>query len=638
MKGYTGRMLEVNLTTNKITEIPTERYLRDFIGGRGVAAKILYDNVRPKTNPLSEDNLLICSSGPLSGTSALGSSRTHFTFKSPLTGIYGSSNGGGHFSAELKYAGFDAVIVRGKSEKPCYIYINNGRGEIKDAGAYWGENTFSTGEKIKRDLSESNAQLFTIGQAGENLVKVSSIITTGSFLEGKAAARCGGGAVMGSKKLKAIVVRGTMPVEVSHPEKFQAEVDDTIEILKSDPASAIRAPKYGTTQLITSLGKSGSLVTNNYQIGKFDREVDINGDTLNEEYFWKAHACFSCWLRCCRYVTIDSGPFKGFCGKGPEFETLSMLGSNVGIGRLDAIIKLGDECDAYGMDTISVGNTIAFAMELYQRGILTKEDADGLDLRWGNYEAVMELIKKMALLDGFGKILSEGVRRAAEIIGRGSEKYAMHTKGLEHIGGDPRGQTGFTLGYATCTRGADHLGALPIFEYMGKPEEGEKYFGSAEAANRFGVKGKGRLVKWQEDLMTIEDCLIVCKAEYSHNASSFEKVLKLGFEKQAKLYEYATGIEMSPDQLQKAGERIWNLEKAFNVREGMTRKDDNLPERFLKEPLKEGGSAGNLVNLEPMLDEYYEARGWDVATGIPKREKLVELGLEYVANDLEVTT
>lgn len=634
MKAYAGKILEVDLTTRKFSHIDTKKYAKDFLGGRGLGVKVLYDSVGPQTNPFSGNNVLICSNGPLSGTSAPGSSRTHFTFKSPLTGIYGYSNAGGHFAAELKYAGFDAIVVKGKSEKPCYLYVHDDVAEIKDASAYWGETTFSAGDKIMKDLGERYAQIFAIGQAGENLVRISSIISVGNFTEGKAAARCGGGAVMGSKKLKAIVTIGTKPVEVAEPEKFQAEVDDMIETLKSDKGSAETAPMFGTSFLVRSLGANGALVTHNFQLGKFEFEEAISGEEMREKYLWKAQGCYGCWNRCCRYVVIRSGPFKGFAGKGPEFETLSMMGSNVGVGRLDAIIKANELADAYGIDTISGGSVIGFAMELYQRGILTKEEVGGLDLRWGNYETVLELIRQIAFKEGLGKILGEGVKIASEIIGRGSEKYAMHTKGLEHIGGDPRGQTGFTLGYVTAPRGADHLGALPVFEYIGKPEEGIKFFGSAEAANRFGVKGKGRLVKWQEELMAIEDSLGTCKTHYSHFSSTFTKILKLGFEKQSRLFSLATGIELSPSQLQKIGERIVNLERAFNVREGITRKDDSLPERFLKEPFKEGGSAGRVVNLEPMLDEYYEARNWDIRTGIPKREKLLELGLDFVVDEI----
>jgi aldehyde:ferredoxin oxidoreductase len=636
MNGYVGKILHVDLSNKKVLskELNLEM-AKSFIGGRGFAAKILYENVKPNIEPLSPENLIIFATGPLNGTIAPGCGRTHISSRSPQTRLIGWANVGGHFSSALKQAGFDLVIVKGKAEKPVYLSIIDGKVELKDASHIWGKGALEAGRIIIEEVGIKDLEVLSIGQAGENLVKFSSVLSVGR-LTGKAAARTGMGAVMGSKRLKAIAAYGEKDIEVANPEKFMEAVNEVIEVLKKNPASMVTAPSLGTSFLVKALGFKGSLVTWNFQKGKFEYEDEISGEKMREKYLWKAQACFACPQRCTRYVVIKDGEFAGYSGKGPEFETLAMLGSNIGVGKLDAIIGLQDLFDEYGIDTISGGNVIGFAMECYEKGILTKEDLNGLELTWGNVEATIKLTKMIVNREGIGNVLAEGVKKASEIIGKGSEKYAMHTKGLEHIGGDPRGQTGFTLGYVTCARGADHLGALPVFEYLGTPEEGKRFFGSEEAADRFGIKGKGRLVKWQEELMAIEDSLVICKIVYSHFANSFQKILALSFPMQAKLYSAATGIEMSEDEIRTIGERIINLERAYNVRIGITRKDDTLPERFLKEPLSEGGSKGHVVNLEPMLDEYYEARGWDVKTGIPLKTTLKRLKLEEVANELKL--
>lgn len=634
MKGYVGKILSVDLSKGEIIEEKLNLDLaRRYIGGRGFGAKMIYENTGPRTNPLGPQNVIVYATGPLNGTLAPGCGRLHICTKSPLTSIFGWSNVGGHFSPELKYAGYDAIIVRGRAEKPVYLWINDGRAEIMDAGHLWGKSTHDTGKQIIQDVGDRKAEVLSIGQAGENLVKFAGLMSIGR-LSGKAAARTGVGAVMGSKKLKAIAVRGARDVEVADPVKFKKVVNDVIDVLRKEPATIV-ASMFGTSFLVDSLGNKGSLPTWNYQKGEFEHQANINAEAMRDRYLWKAQSCSGCWLGCCRYVVVKDGPAAGYAGKGPEFETLAMVGSNLGIGDLSAVIAIHDLFDKYGMDATSGGTVIGFAMECYQRGILTKKELDGLDLTWGNHEAVLELARKIAFREGIGKILAEGVKKAAKIIGKGSKKYAMHIKGLEIIGGDPRGQTGFTLGYAVCNRGACHLGALPVFEYTGAHEEGKKFFGSSEAADRFGIKGKGRLVKWQEELMAVEDSLVVCKLVYSHFLTTPKKLFSLSFDKQAKLYEAATGIAMSGKKLQKAGERIVNLERAFNVLCGITRKDDTLPGRFLREPLKEGGSAGYLVDFEPLLDEYYTARGWNKKDGIPSGEKLVGLGLKHVADGIK---
>jgi aldehyde:ferredoxin oxidoreductase len=526
----------------------------------------------------------------------------------------------------LKYAGYDVIVVEGRSSKPVYLWINNGKAEIRDARDFWGKSTFEAGEQITDEVQDPQAEALVIGPAGENLVKFSSIITVGR-LRGKAAARTGLGAVMGSKRLKAVVTRGTNDLEVARIDDFMRESEDLINKLMSDPKSQTYW-MYGTTSIVSALGNNGALATWNYQKGIFDRMVDISGEVMKDRHFQKAEACFSCIHRCARNVKIEKGAFKGYSGKGPEFETISMVGSNLGIGDIDAVIAIGNILDEYGMDTISCGNVIGFAMECYQRGILSKEDLDQIDLKWGNVDAVLKLIKKIAMREKLGNVLAEGVKRASEVIQKGSHRYAMHVKSLEVIGGDPRGQKAFGLGYAVCSRGACHLGALPVFEYSGDGITGEKMFGSAEAGNRLGTKGKGRLVKLCEDIKVILDSLILCSNVYTGNPMGWT------LDGYSRLYTFATGIEIDEKAMWFAAERIINLERAFNVREGITRKDDTLPKRFTCEPLTEGASAGHLVDLEPMLDEYYNARDWSIQTGIPHRKKLEKLGLQEVAKEL----
>jgi len=633
MNGYTGNTLHIDLSKKKITIKKLDLSMaRNFIGGRGFGIKTVYDNTRKNIGAFHSDNVLVYSTGPLTGTLAPGSSKISICAKSTL-GLIGWSHVGGHGGAELKYAGYDLIVVKGKSKNPIFLWIEDDKVEIRNAKHLWGKGTFETADLIREEVDEPNAEILDIGPAGENLVKYGSIVAVGRR-RGRTAARCGLGSVMGSKKLKAIAIRGTKDVRVSRPKKFFKTVQKIWDMLQNDPHASIDHPKYGTTSLIEALDSSGALATMNFQKGVFENSNDIGGWAMTNNYLWKGEACFGCTQRCGRYVIIKKGPFAPYAGKGPEFETLAMLGSNLGVKKLEEIIILMKLFDTYGMDTISGGNSIGFAMECYQRGILTKGDVDGLDLSWGNYETISKLTKKIAYREGFGNVLAEGVKKASELIGKGSEKYAMHTKGLEHIGGDPRGQTGFALGYAVCSRGACHLGAVPRFEYGGTPECGLKMFGSKEAANRLGVKGKGRLVKWSEDLKAFLDSMGICHFPYHSVLSTFEKMLNQ-INLLIELYTFATGVKASREAVWRVGERINNLERVFNVREGVTRKEDSLPERFMKEPLHEGASKGNLVKLEQMLNEYYEARGWEIKKGIPTKSKLEDLGLKYASKELQ---
>lgn len=623
--GYCGKVLRVNLTMQSfvIEDLPQD-FQNQYIGGRGFNMKRLYDEVPPGTDPLGPDNKLFIGVGPLTGTLFPGASRVNFSAKSPQTGLLGDSNAGGFFGPELKFAGFDQVIIEGSADKLMYLYICDGKAELKPAEHLKGLDVFSTQEKILKELGDDRAQVACIGPAAENGVKMSGIFCNLV----RAAARTGMGAVMASKNLKAVVVRGKLGLKAYDSKKF-AEIISKIDKEIYNHAEYKTRKLLGTTKLVHALNQFGCLATRHFQTGKFEYAEEVSGEYLAENYKKKSKACFSCTIPCSRFFEITDGKYKGLKSEGPEFEGLAGFSSRVGVGDIGAALKGVDLCNRYGMDVISTSECISFAMELYQKGILTKEDTDGLELIWGNSEVVLSLIEKIAYRRGFGDVLADGVAKAAERIGKGSERLAMHVKGLEIFQADPRGLKAYALGFAVATRGGDHLRSEPSFEFTEDAEEGIRRFGVPESAFRLEYKGKGRVVKFYEERSALADSLNVCK-------NTVVNMEILPFSQAAELLKAATGIEFTEDNLQKAAERIVNLERAYIVREGIRRKDDTLPERFLKEPLPDecGPSAGSVVEIEPMLNEYYEAHGWDIETGIPKAEKLKELGLHQIALDL----
>lgn len=503
--------------------------------------------------------------------------------------------------------------------------------EIRDADYLWGKSTSQTERIIKDEIGDTNIKVASIGQAGENLVKFACIMNDIDH----AAGRCGLGAVMGSKNLKAVVVRGSNDIKIWNSKKFLDAVDEIVGVLQKDPETSIVRPKYGTTFLVTLLNEVGRLITRNLQTGVFEGAEKISGEALNERYLVKSRGCFGCYIGCDRYSAVTEGPFAGTYVGGPEYEVIMSFGSRCGNDNLPSIIKANELVNEYGLDALSAGGAISFAMECFEKGIITSRDADGLDLSWGNYEAILKLIELIAFRKGIGNILAEGSRAAAEIIGKGSQKYAMQVKGLDIPSGDPRAGKAFGLAYATSDRGADHLRGLPTyFERLAKEEEAIKMFGSPDAVKHHEWKGKGKAVKWHEELCAIPDMLGICKIA-SCNASRLEYLIAKVIDGGSKLYSAATGIILSSDELVMVAERVINLGRAYNVREGITRKDDTYPDRILKEPMPEGPAKGEVLELDPMLDEYYEARGWNKSTGIPTREKLLELGLEDVAEELK---
>ncbi|MFA9422913.1 MAG: aldehyde ferredoxin oxidoreductase family protein [Sedimentibacter sp.] len=625
MFGYCEKVLRVKLSDESFTveDLP-EDYKKKYIGGRGFNMKRLYDEVMPDTDPLGPDNKLIIGVGPLSGTLFPGSSRVNFSAKSPQTNGLGDSNAGGFFGAELKFAGFDQVIIEGKAKEPIYLFIKNGTVTFHSAKNIVGKDVFDTQRLIIEELADKRVQVACIGPAAENGVKYSGIFCNLV----RAAARTGMGAVLASKNVKAIAVRGTMDLRAKNPEEF-------VKILKQVDEAIYNHDEYetrkllGTTKLVHALNEAGCLATRHFQTGRFENAEKVSGEYLQETYKKKSKGCFACTIPCSRFYEINKGEFKGLKSEGPEFEGLAGFSSRVGVGEIEPALKGVDLCNRYGMDVISTSECISFAMELYEKGIISKKDTDDMDLSWGNSKSVLELITKIAYRNGFGDILADGVVKAAERIGCGCEKYAMHVKKLEIFQADPRGLKGYALGVAVASRGGDHLRSEPSFEFTEDAEEGLRRFGFAEAAFRLEYKGKGKVVKFFEERSALADCLNVCK-------NTITNMEILPFQQAADILTALTGIHFTNEALRKSAERVVNLERAYIVRCGMGRNDDTLPERFLYEPLPKecGQSAGSVVELEPMLDEYYNSRGWDLETGVPTKEKLLELDLEEIILDL----
>lgn len=625
MFGYTGRVLRVNLGEKLCTVEPLERELADqFLGGRGINVARLFQEVPREVDPLGPDNHLYIGVGPLNGTSFPGAARVNFTARSPQTGILGDSNAGGFFGPELKYAGFDQVILQGMSEQPVYLFIHDGQAEIRSAAHLWGLDVPETQAAILAELHDQRIQVAAIGPAGEHGVKFAGIFCNLA----RAAARTGMGTLLGAKRVKAIAVRGTGAVQIADVPRYQQLLQEIQQQIYEHQDYAGRA-QLGTTKLVRSLNEAGCLATHHYQMGRFAAAEQVSGERVAEQYKQKSKACFACSIPCSRFLRITSGKFAGLAGEGPEFEGLAGFSSRIGNSDLEFSLWASDQCNRYGIDVISTSEVISFVMELHQRGMLTSAVADGLDLSWGNQATVRELLRKIVYREGFGDVLADGVKVAAERLGRGAE-YTMQVKGLELFQADPRGLKGYALGVAVASRGGDHLRSEPSFEFSEDAAEGVRRFGETESAFRLGVKGKGRLVKYFEERCALADSLNACK-------NTIVNMEILPYEQAAALLEAVTGRTYQAEQLQQVGERIVNLERAYIVSLGVRRADDTLPHRFLKEPMPEGNGAtsGHVVELDPMLDEYYAARGWDVATGVPTAETLRSLGLDQAAHDLQ---
>ncbi len=611
--GYTGKILRIDLSNQSSREEKlSEELVKNYLGGAGFAIKYLYDEVKPGTPALSEDNKLIFAIGPLTATGAACASRMAVVAKSPLTGAVGMALSGGQFPAEMKMAGYDMVIIEGKAEKPTYLAIKDGKVRFRNAEKLSGMKTTDTQLIVKDELGDQNYRIACIGPAGENLSSMACIVN-----ERRAAGRKGLGAVMGSKNLKAIAVRGSKRPNVVDVEKFRKARQAMTKAMKDSPVLYPQFSKSGTPMVVDATSAMGIYPVKNWSAtGEIDMVKGLGEAAQARMIVHKAH-CHDCPVGCSQIKLVTSGPYAGYMSEGPEYETTYSLGSTLGIDYLPAVIAADRMCDEYGLDTMSAGVVIGFAMELYEKGILTKKDTDGLELKFGNHGILLEMLRKMTYREGLGDILSQGTKKAAEIIGKGSEAYAMHVKGLELPAYDVRGAKAHGLNYATAYTGADHNRGYAFQEIFDIPVP--------EQVDRMAVKGKGRLTKWNQDVRCVTcDCAPMCAFLLDM------AVPGIACQNTADLVNAAAGTAFTPEEVEKIGERINNIARLFNIGEGFSRKDDTFPKRLMTEAIKEGASKGQLISqadLDTMLDEYYSERGWD-KDGNPTNAKLKELGIK----------
>ncbi|MGI6703680.1 MAG: aldehyde ferredoxin oxidoreductase family protein [Clostridia bacterium] len=601
MFGWTGNLLRVNLTDKTIKKealCPKDAEL--YLGARGLATKIIMDEVDPKVDPLSEENKLIFMTGPLTGTFASSGGRYEVVAKAPLTGTIGASNSGGHFGPELKYAGYDGIIFEGRAEKPLYLWIEDDKAELRDASHLWGKNVFETTDMVLEETAE-DARVACIGPGGEKKVLFAGVIND----KNRAAGRSGLGAVMGSKNLKAVAVKGSKSIKVADPEGFMEACTDARTKLKEHPVTGGGLPTYGTQILINILNQSGALPTRNWRDGGIFEEAEgISGETLTEKYLVRNKGCFGCNIGCGRITRIPEGKFESF-GEGPEYEAGWALGACCGVGDLEAVSKANFICNELGIDPITTGTTIACAMEMYEKGILTEEEV-GRAIPFGDAEGLVELTRMIGHREGFGDMLAEGSYRMASKYG--CPELSMSVKKQEMPAYDGRGVQGMGLEYATSNRGGCHVrGYLTSPEILGIPEK----------LDPLVTEGKAGWLKTFQDLTAVVDSAGIC----------LFTTFAIGLPEISSMLRTATGINATDEEILKAGERIWNLERMFNIKAGFTAADDTLPPRLLKEPLQSGPAKGKVVELEKMLPEYYEVRGWGV-DGVPTAEKLEELSIE----------
>ncbi|MFA7215592.1 MAG: aldehyde ferredoxin oxidoreductase family protein [Bacillota bacterium] len=598
MNGFNGKMLRVNLSKMTIKADPlNEREGHKYIGGRGLGSKILMDEVDPTVDALSPDNKLIFATGPLTGTNTPTGGRYMVVTKSPLTGTIASSNSGGYWGAELKMAGYDAIIFEGKAASPVYLNIADDKVELKKASHLWGKVVSETTHALKNEHGEK-VKVAAIGPAGEKLSRIAAVVND----VGRAAGRSGVGAVMGSKNLKAIVVRGTQKVNVANTEELKKAFSACMEKIKENGVTGQGLPAYGTAILVNIINENGVFPTNNFQLAAFDKAEEISGETLAEKYLLKKDPCFRCPIACGRYCKV--GDIEG-CG--PEYETIWAFGSDCGVSSLPDIIKANYWCNEVGVDTISAGATIAAAMELYEKGyIKDSELGGGPELTWGNSEAIVEWTKRMVADEGLGAKLAQGSYRLCEMYG--VPELSMTVKKQELPAYDPRGIQGHGVQYATSNRGGCHVRG-----YMISPE----ILGLPEKLDRLTLEGKPEWAKTFQDFTAAIDSSGLCLF------TSFA----LGADDYAALYNAVCGTNLTGDEFIKAGERIWNLEKLFNLAAGIDPTQDTLPKRLLNVPIPEGPSKGWVHKLDQLLPKYYEVRGWD-ASGIPTPERLKQLGID----------
>jgi len=619
--GFMGKLLRVNLTGQKITvEEINQAWAKKFLGGAGLATKYFYEEVPGGVDPLGPDNKLIFMTGPLTGTASASASRYSVVAKSPQTGLWGQANSGGSFGPALKRSGYDGIIFEGASPTPVVLKIIDGEAELLDASHLWGKTVPETEDALQGSASQK-LTVAAIGPAGENLVVYAAIMNN----KHRAAGRCGLGAVMGSKNLKAIACAGSQPIQLADKKGFHNAATKQFDLI-DESMLKVGFDTFGTNMVADFVHVRGGYPTRNWQQGVFEGIDDVNAQAIMDTVFVDGTACFACPITCGRGTEIKEGKWKGAKGEGPEYESTNTLGSMCGVSDINAITKANYLCNEYGLDTISTGATIAFAMECFEKGILTKEHTDGLELTFGDGELVVSLVEKIARREGIGDLLAGGTRAASEVLGRGSEKFAMHVKGLELPAYDSRAAKITGLGFVTANRGGDHMtGYIQGPTYIDIP-----FLIVEDSSIRDPFQAnpeEAHVLVDMENALTVLDAFGGCK---------FMGML-LPADELIELIVHATGWDFTLEDFRKSGERIYNLVRAVCIREGASREDDVLPERLMSQPIPDGPAEG-MVNdremLELMKDAYYDFRGWDSATGAPTREKLKELDLESLIPDL----
>jgi aldehyde:ferredoxin oxidoreductase len=595
------KLLRADLTSGKFSEqeIQKEDSMK-YLGGRGLAAKILLEENKAKVDPYDPENRLIVMTGPYTGTMGSFTAFYNITTKSPLTGAILSAHSGGHWGPMFRRTGYDGIVFKGKSERPVYLLITDQGPQLMDASDLWGRDVFETTAELEKRHEKAKATV--IGPAGERLVRYAAIMNDLH----RAAGRGGVGAVMGSKKLKAIVVHGTKDVPQADPEKLKETFRTATATVKEKSQAFM---KYGTSMVVGITGKAGAIPTRNFQTGYFPEYEKVGGDALVNNYKTKDTACARCPLHCGNETKAEKD--YQVETEGPEYETLAMFGPNLGNSNLESILMANNLCNQYGMDTISCADTIACAVELFEKGIISEKDTDGLRLSWGDHRTIVKLVEMTGRGEGLGRLLGEGSQRLAERYGPEAKKYAMNVKGMEFPGYDPRGIQGMSLAFATSTRGACHLRATM---YVPELFQG--------VLDRFTVKGKAKTLKDLQELFTVYDSMVLCKFG-ARNAFGND------WNNMVTLVNAATGAGYTVDDLRKVGARIWTVERLFNLREGIGRKDDTLPERLFTVPIHDGPSKGAVVNkadFDNELQEYYRLWGWD-SEGVPTRDALRALGI-----------
>lgn len=627
MAGHAGKILKVDLGHEKIVKEITPRDLKEnYIGGAGFGAYFLYHLVPPEVKEDPDKNWVMISVGPLCGTIAPSSARTTVTTLSPVTGIYADSNVGGDFGPELKYAGYDAVLITGRAKRPVYLWINNEEVEIRDAGHLVGKTTWEADDYIRKEVGDWRIKTALVGPAAQKGLLYGCLIIN----KFRAAGKTGVGSALAQKNLIGLAVRGTKGISIYDPSSFEACCEKILSFMRNSEGWD-HYGTYGTQGLIDVYQRTGRLpVKNRQEVAPDEILKNISGDVFVKNLKVRDRACFNCALHCSHWFKIKNGRYAGEQGEKPELVTAIAFGPLLGSYDYGTICHYQNEGNRYGIDLMECGNTLALAFEAYQRGLITTKETDGIALEWGNLDSIEKAFEKIANFEGIGKILGLGVKRTAAWIGKGADRFAIEVKGYGMSLAGIRNAPHWGLAFAVASRGGDHLKALPTV-VAHAPEMVKDLFGEQpenEIMQPLEIKGKGKMVAWFENYLAVLDSLGVCKLAFRIPcAHPFDLAPALS---------YATGISYDFKKLIECGERIYNVEKAFNARLGLTRKDDTLPRRFMEEPAPAGPRKGQHMGtvLPQLLDDYYEARGWDKKTGLPTRTKLESLGLKEIADDL----